>query len=197
MSAKKSYTNAFKLRLLEESKSVGKNQVAKKYNLPRRNLNNWYDVIDKLKETPRSQRARRAIHKQRQGKHHELEEMLYQWICAERLAHRIVDGASLKLQALKTAAQRIVDFPLSHNVTGFGTNNGWLGRFCKRFSLVRHRVTTSGRELPAETKDSLLLYIAETRGIAQRRALGSIVNMDETTFYLDMFGKCVHAFSSL
>jgi hypothetical protein len=185
----KSYTNAFKLKLLAESKIVGKNAVSKKYNVPRRYLNHWYHNEHALEETPRSQRARRAIHKQRTGKYHELESTLHKWVIDQRENQFIVDGNSLKLQALKIAAQRIIDFPLSHNVTGFSANNGLIGRFLKRHNLVRRRITTSGREMPVGMQDILRKYIAETRSFASRKDAATIVNMDETTFYLDMFGK--------
>lgn len=69
---------------------------------------------------------------------------------------------------------------------GFVVSNGWLQRFLKRKRLVRRRVTTSGRALPANAKFEINQFIQDCHKFRDPNFDNRLLlNMDETSIYLD------------
>ena len=73
----------------------------------------------------------------------------------------------------------------------FRASNGWMCNFLERKNLVRRRVTTSGRELPRDAAKLTSEFIqkAATKYCRPNFQRKSLVNMDETSIYLDDSSK--------
>ena len=71
----------------------------------------------------------------------------------------------------------------------FKASNGWLFNFLRRNRFVLRRITTTGRELPENAIDTILSFIADmekTFGGQVDIDFDSIINMDESSIYIDM-----------
>ena len=93
-----------------------------------------------------------------------------------RAAGQCVSGNMVKDRALQMA-----------NSVEFRASNGWLQNFLMRRRLVRRRVTTSGRDLPADAVALArgFLESAANKYCLTNFARASLLNMDETCLYLD------------
>jgi hypothetical protein len=93
-----------------------------------------------------------------------------------RSAGHCVTGNMVKDRALQTAGS-----------VEFRASNGWLQNFLNRKRLARRRVTTSGRDLPANAAEIIRGFLehAVNKYCQPNFARAILVNMDETSFYLD------------
>ena len=69
----------------------------------------------------------------------------------------------------------------------FVASNGWLRRFQKRKHLAIRRITTSGRDFPKNCSDIAESFIQECQNklLIDSVDKNSIINIDETSVYLD------------
>ncbi len=69
----------------------------------------------------------------------------------------------------------------------FKGSTGWFINFCNRKDLVLRRITTKGRELPKNTLTIIRQFFEECQNIIIKPNLTNefIINMDETSIYLD------------
>ena len=94
-----------------------------------------------------------------------------------------VSGSKLK----HMGAQFYNEIHAQEAVPEFNGSEGWLRNFLKRHGLTKRRVTTTGRELPADALNSIRKFFKTSREAFE--AAGSrrsqVLNMDETSIYLD------------
>ncbi|RNA33693.1 pogo transposable element with KRAB domain-like [Brachionus plicatilis] len=69
----------------------------------------------------------------------------------------------------------------------FKSSNGWFTNFCKRKNLVLRKITTSGRDLPNNRIEIVRIFFSECQILLHSPDFepGIILNMDETSIYLD------------
>ena len=90
----------------------------------------------------------------------------------------IVSGLYIKLKALKYMQE-------NHPNVQFKASDGWLRNFNKRNGFTLRRVTTTGREMPENTLEILLKHLDECEKLLTGIDRNQILNMDETSIYLD------------
>jgi hypothetical protein len=109
----------------------------------------------------------------------ELEETLASWINEKRAAGAAVSSKSIILKAKEIARER--------NLADFKASKGWFRRFLNRTGLSFRRITSSGRELPQDVAKTCETFIQNcSQSSADKK---TILNMDETSIYLDSPGK--------
>jgi len=181
MSRRKSYSLAFKLKLLQEVENTSTRKVSTNYKISRRVLRAWLRQKTKIKDT--MYRTRRRVERPRVSPFDSLEGELYAWITERRSAGQVVDGNGIREQARQIAIRM--------EIRNFKCSAGWFWRFLKRMKLRLRRVTTSGRELPKNGKDTVLEFISTCSNhiVNNQVPLSEIYNMDQTSVYLDSFCK--------
>lgn len=109
----------------------------------------------------------------------ELEETLANWINEKRKSGAAVSSKSIILKAKEIASEE--------NLAEFKGSKGWFRRFLKRAGLSFRRITSSGRELPQDVAQTCETFIQNcSLSSADKK---TILNMDETSIYLDSPGK--------
>ncbi|RNA01128.1 pogo transposable element with KRAB domain-like, partial [Brachionus plicatilis] len=100
--------------------------------------------------------------------------------------NRSINGIDIKLAALEIH-KRLYRGNISDNKNGFSASDGWLYGWLDRHNKTLRRVTTSGRDLPADYLEVIASFLTES--IKQVRLLdlnrARVFNMDETSIYLD------------
>lgn len=121
-------------------------------------------------------KTRRRVRRREKCKWPNLEEELYDWIVDMRQQGRCVSGKMVRDRALQLVGN-----------LEFRASNGWLNNFLARRHLVRRRVTTSGRDLPTNAPNLARTFLshAATKFCRPNFQKSSLLNMDETSFYLD------------
>ena len=105
---------------------------------------------------------------------------------------------------METAADKNIPIPLIRNkmielmniyhpneikTNSFQASRGWMRRFLDRFDLVRRRITSSGRGCPKDSVELIKEYLGQAYSFAQQFSLDSIINFDQTSFLMEMFGN--------
>ncbi len=169
-----------KLEIIRLAKSTSINNAAKTCKVDRKVIRQWILNEASLAKSPYKLRRSRAplpIDK-RQVKNPELEGHLTEWIREKRQQGAIVDGCSIKREANRIAYEC--------DISDFSPNNGWFHRFLSRSNLSLRRITTSGRDLPNDANSIINEFIRTCKQqIGSITNLSNIINMDETSVYLD------------
>lgn len=172
---RRSYVLTLKVKVIQYAEAHSITRASNKFKIDRKTIRHW--IRKKANIFMLSRRTiRRRCQRKCSCKWPLLEEDLYDWIIEMRAAGQCVSGNMVKDRALQMA-----------NSVEFRASNGWLQNFLMRRRLVRRRVTTSGRDLPADA-------VALARGFLESAvnkycltnfARASLLNMDETCLYLD------------
>lgn len=164
----------FKVRVLLYQESHSINKTAEKFELDRKLVRNW--IANKAKIMASNNKSSRTrCERKNSAKFPELEQQLYDWVSDERSEGKLVSGKQIqeKARGLNTDSR-------------FTASCGWLNRFLKRKRLVRRRITTSGRALSLNTAQNIRDFVAQCAEFRVRNFdLRTLVNMDETSIYLD------------
>ena len=170
----RSYKLWYKVRVINYRANNSINQTALKFGIDRKLVREWCknrSVI--FSQQAKATRSRCVFHAD--GKHVELEDTLYTWITEKRAQGMLVNSSSVQLKALELSTDR-----------QFKASNGWLARFLRRRRLTTRRITTSGRLLPTNTRDTINQFWNECRKFRTNAFDGgTLINMDETSIYLD------------
>ena len=179
MKYRKSFSLAFKLKILHELETKSYRQVSKAFKISRSILRNWCRNKEKIQNT--MYRTRRRVERPRISPFESMEVELHRWIMERRNAGQIVDGNIIRQEARNLATRM--------EISNFNCSGGWFWRFLKRKKLRLRRVTTIGRELPTNGKETVLQFMSACNNhIGNNQVpLNEIYNMDQTTVYLDSF----------
>ncbi|CAF0774012.1 unnamed protein product [Brachionus calyciflorus] len=141
------YNLAFKLKVIKFAESTSKNKASKAFKVSRKQISKWIANKQKIFDSPgRLTRAR--VRRDDTAMYPDLENELKAWILEQRLLGYVVDGKSIKKQALEISTRDHLNFRAS---------NGWFSRFLKRSNFVLRRITTSGRDLPSNKFKPLIV----------------------------------------
>lgn len=202
------FSLAFKLRIIklhfEARASI--TSLSKIYHIERKVIRQWIKTAQKIKES-RYRLKRCRIKRKISPRFPDFENELKNWIREARDNGRVVSGRAIKARAMQLAVQmKLSNFNCSSGKLHFNffkikiesliIKSGWLYKFLSRANLSLRRITTNGRELPANTKEVIKQYIDEckTQIKDKRVPSSSVFNMDQTTIYIDTFGnkKCFY-----
>lgn len=170
----RSYKLWFKVNVINYKANHSINQTALKFGIDRKLVRNWIKQRGQiLAQSSKATRSR--VSSPQDGKYVDLEEQLFNWISERRVEGMLVSGSSVQAKALELSTDR-----------QFKASNGWLARFLRRRRLVTRRITTSGRALPVNSRDTIRMFLEQCGRFRvnnfDRRIL---LNMDETSIYLD------------
>lgn len=178
---RKSYTAAFKLKVVNFSKETSKLKAAKNFGVDRRRVQEWCQQQDDLKLQQKSSKCLPG--RGRKVAYPDIEEKLLKWMKERREAGGRVTGKSLRREALHL-----------HKLYGnqsFAASSGWYRMFKRRNNIVMRR-TTHISQKPKEVTDDLIhrfqRQIIKLR-INRDYDLAQIGNMDETPVWLEMPGS--------
>jgi hypothetical protein len=178
---KKTYTNAFKLKVIDVAEVKGKHHAAKLFGVDRKRVREWCQLKNTLINAPKSQK--RAPGAGRPIKYKDIENSLLQWFQDRRAAGVRVTGKSLKYEAMRL-----------HKLNGnqsFKASQGWFAKFKKRHDITFRRTThvsQHAEEITSNRVDSFLRFVLRMRTLRQYDDR-DILNMDETPVWLEMPGK--------
>ena len=164
------FPNLYKL-----SKSVDEGGLG----IDRKTLKNWWKNRDNDK-TRHKQKRFRVDNLVQKGQYPEMEQELNSWIENGRAKGACLSGFAIRVKALEIMREqcRRDNKPLV-----FKASAGWLFNFLKRNKWVLRRITTSGRDLPDNSIETILNFLVEMKQhfIDGKIDFDSIVNMDETS----------------
>lgn len=179
------YNLAFKLKVIKYAEAYSINKAHKIHKVSHKQIRWWISNKQKIMESPNKvNRAR--IKKNGTPQFPNLEIELKAWILEQRLLGFVVDGKSIKQQAAQIAKRECLDFKAS---------NGWFSRFLRRSNFVLRRITTSGRDLPNNSREIVLDFINKCRYELVNTQRSSVINLDETSIYLD--AKCNYTYDQV
>lgn len=175
------FSLAFKLKVLkayDTTKSF--NKVSKDFKIDRRIIREWMKQRSKMKET-RGISSRMRLQSRLRPGFPDLEKRVADWIREMRQKGYIIDGNLIKTHALHYANEM--------GINNFRCSDGWLNRFLKRNRLSLRRVTTSGRDLPSNSVEIIVGFMdgCSYQILANNFDSNRIINMDQTSIYLDSF----------
>jgi hypothetical protein len=178
MARYRSYTLALKLSVLNYLENHSVTNTARKYKIDRKLVRGWFAKKDKILSQSKKH-LRKRVKKQVHGRWPDFESNLYEWFKSLRDNGQCVSSRMIQAQAIRTSPS-----------IEFCASNGWLFNFLKRHRLVRRKVTTTGRDLPANATDNCRNFLREC---SQYRVpnfdLNTLINMDETSIYIDSSSK--------
>jgi hypothetical protein len=113
-----------------------------------------------------------------------MEQELSSWIETARAKGACISGFVIRVKALEIMRENC---QRNNQPLIFKASIGWLLNFLKRNKWVLRRITTSGRDLPDNSIETILNFLVEMKQhfIDGKIDFDSIVNMDETSIYLD------------
>jgi hypothetical protein len=179
---RKSYALLFKLKVakevIEQNKKI--QTTAFKYNISNKSVRDWVGKIVEIKEQLKKRNNRLSFRMRRRSLMTALETGLFNWIKDARS-----NGACLSSKVIKLKAIELVNE--IGTTSDFKASNGWFERFLARSGLCCRRVSSSGRDLPQNSQETIDLFIQNCKKFNQ---LGNrvIYNMDEASIYLDSPG---------
>ncbi|CAF1058245.1 unnamed protein product [Brachionus calyciflorus] len=185
-SRRKRFNLNFKLKVINTHKNgEGINSCAKIYELDRRLVSRWIQSETKILKK-KLRREKYAVVSDIDRSHFPiLETHLYNWICEKRLQGACLSVTTVKLKAIEF--YNTVCAQTNEAKIEFKCSNGWFTNFCHRKNLVIRRITTTGRDLPKNALDIIKNFFGDCQKITNRPnyIAERILNMDETTIYLD------------
>lgn len=176
--AYRSFTVSFKLKVIKHSESSTISGTARKYNIDRKQVRSWLGMKESLM-SENHKHLRRRVAKRTRPQWPDMEDRLLDWINELRDGGNCVSGKMIKARAIEISSS--VDFRAS---------DGWLRRFLQRNRLTRRRITTSGRDLPRDAPNICRKFLNDCQRFrVPNFSRHLLINMDETSLYLDSAGK--------
>ena len=177
----RSYTAAFKLKVISVAEHKGKHHAAKLFGVHRKRVQDWCKSKEHLKSTKKTEKRKPGAG--RPVKYTDIENTLLTWFNERRSAGVRVTGKALKYEAFRL-----------HKINGnqsFKASQGWFSKFKKRHGFTFRRTTHMSQHAAAITDDKVdkflrfVIKLRKLRGYDDR----DIINIDETPVWLEMPGK--------
>ena len=161
-------------------------KTIQKFNIDRRRLKEWeknFEAFLKMKFKRNTFRIKSA---KDLSKYPDMEKKLIYLINDKRSSGACLSGLSIKQKSMEIHREL-------YNTIEFKATNGWFLNFCKRRQLTLRRVTTSGRDLPANSQSIIDSFFKECQKlVVDGYSNDEILNMDETSIYLDFPTNCAY-----
>jgi len=151
----------------------------------RQKLENWWKNREKIRSSSHKYKRKRTKTAYK-AYHSEMESKLKDWIIQERSLGVCISGFVIRVKALELERSFCEQMK---KPCLFKASTGWMLNFLRRNRFVLRRITTTGRELPENAIETILSFIADmekTFGGIEDIDFDSIINMDETSIYIDM-----------
>ncbi|CAF1149533.1 unnamed protein product, partial [Brachionus calyciflorus] len=161
------------------------NKCAKHLSIDRRLISKWIKLEPTILSTKLKCKKYAVPSSTNKSHFPTMETHLYNWIMENRIKGVCLSGTVIKAKAAEFYHQYYV-LTNQSNVE-FKSSSGWFTNFCKRKNLVLRRITTSGRDLPYNTIEIVRIFFTECQILVNSPDFepGFILNMDETSIYLD------------
>jgi len=180
---RKSYSLLFKLKeakeVIEQKKKI--QSTAFKYKISNKSVRDWVGKIEEIKEQLKKRNNRLSFRMRRRGFLTAIETGLFNWIKDERSKGACLSSKVIKIKAIELVNE--IDATLN-----FKASNGWFERFLVRSGLCCRRVSSSGRDLPQNSQETIDQFIQNCKKFNQL-SNKVIYNMDEASIYLDSPGR--------
>jgi hypothetical protein len=181
------YSLAYKRKVINylETNKTSINKCAKEFKLDRRLVSRWLKNKKNILETKCKRLRFKAKQSEDRAKFAAMEKKLDEWISENRSRGACLTGLAIKTQA------RILFNEIYQNTEEahleFQASPGWLYNFCKRKNYTLRRITTTGRDLPTNTMEIIKKFFSDCQKITSAIGFSAnqLVNMDETSIYLD------------
>lgn len=181
MASKKSYTAAFKLKVIAVAEEKGKHFAAKAFDVHRRRVQEWCQNKERLQNAPKSEKRKSGAG--RPIKYDDIENSLIRWFEERRECGIRVTGKALRHEALRLHRE--------NGSQSFKASNGWYRRFKKRHNIVFRRTTHVSQHAVNITDDRVDRFLRFVLRMRRMREYSDaeILNMDETPVWFEMPGK--------
>lgn len=181
---RKHYSNEIKNKCAQLVASGSKiEDVADEMKIERRRVGEWVKAKDKL-ENRKNKRSTYKLNCEKDLSQYPLMEAeLYKWIVDNRAKGCILSGTIIKLEAQACFKRVYANTKLE--AAEFKASGGWLRNFLKRKNLVLRRITTTGRDLPTNTLDTIKEFVNKYHLLNSENPYRFYINGDETAIYLD------------
>jgi len=154
--------------------------------IDRKTLKRWWDKREEYASSRHKKSAAKLSSEKFKGKYPEMENNLDAWAQELREAGCCLSGFTLKVKALGILRE------LGQFDGKFYASDGWLHGFLRRKNYTLRRITTTGRELPKDFLETINQFHqdCELNFIDDDEFdLDALLNMDETSIYLDKPSK--------
>ena len=171
-----------KANINEKTNNPNFSKVCNLTGIDRKTLKRWWDKREEYASSRHKKSASKLSSEKFKGKYPEMENNLDAWAQELREAGCCLSGFTLKVKALGILRE------LGQFDGKFYASDGWLHRFLRRKNYKLRRITTTGRDLPKdflETINQFLQDCALNFIDDDEFDLNALINMDETSIYLD------------
>ncbi|CAL4110470.1 unnamed protein product, partial [Meganyctiphanes norvegica] len=180
-SAKRSFTNKFKLDAVELAEKVGGNRTAAKYlGCSEKNIWDWKNQLAELKDAPEK---KKSVKQKREGYWPEIERRVCAFIDERKSYNLRISREMIHLEA-KKAAKNL-------EITDFKVSQGWCNIYMKRAGYhIRERCKVV-QDPPHQFEDKITEFkkFVKQRLKDHNYQLVCIGNMDETLVNMDMIPR--------
>ena len=188
-SSRASYTIIFKVKVIEayfDKFKQNASETAKFFKLDHSIVIRWIHNKD-LINSHRGRNVRKI--KLQEGQFPELEEGLYNWIVNKRVGEK----RSIRYEDMRAKIKYLVKKSEDQSVySKFKISSSWLSKFMERYHLSVRSPTLKDQEntkRQLEKVEIISTYIIELNKISHQYAPEFILQMDETTTYIDMLAN--------
>ena len=179
---RKSYSAAFKLKVIKEAEDSDSSKAARKFSLNQSMVSRWRQSKAKLSSCLKTRKAFRG----NSNKFPLLEKELANWVEDSRAQGFIISRPMIRVQALKL--KRLPQHMHQAELSTFTASAGWCTRFMNRYGLVLRVRTKIAQKLPRELETKVMSFQRHTITLRKwnRYALQHMGSMDETPLTFDM-----------
>ena len=179
------YSLGFKDKIINYANFNTITAASNKFKIQRTLISKWVknSSTEKKIKTKKS-RFKHSSNNER-AKFPTMEIHLLKWVKDKRDLGACISGFSMQQKAIELFRDSYGN--VEETMTEFKASNGWLTNFCKRRNLVLRRITTKGREAPKNATLIIKNFFKQCQQLVniENYKPEEIINMDETSIYLD------------
>ena len=171
-----------KANINEKTNNPNFSKVCNLTGIDRKTLKRWWDKREEYASSRHKKSASKLSSEKFKGKYPEMENNLDAWAQELREAGCCLSGFTLKVKALGILRE------LGQFDGKFYASDGWLHGFLRRKNYTLRRITTTGRDLPKDFLETINQFHQDCALNSiddDEFDLNALINMDETSIYLD------------
>lgn len=182
----RSYTNSFKLKVIQHAEKFSISSAARNYNLDRRMVSRWLKNRSQFEvqmTEKRGKEKKRLPGGGRKPFSEELEKQVLEWVLERRTK-------GLRVSRILIMKKALIFFKEMDNIddSEFNASKGWCDNFMRRNGLSLRRKTSVSQKDPDMVISKLVAYVLRIRRLRLQHnySMNNIYAMDETPVWLDM-----------